>query len=276
MSTSNIEWTGKVWNPVTGCNKVSQGCKNCYAEKMHKRLQGIKKMSGKYNRPFLDGAFPYEPDLLYPIKIKKPTTFFVNSMSDLFHASVPFEYILKVFGVMSVCKQHTFQVLTKRDDRMLEFFNWMVERDPEWMNDPAHIIYDYCVEEGIETGCGSAFETDTWPLRNVHLGVSVENQSATSRITTLSKTPAAVRMVSMEPMLEAIDLNEVEGAKELDWIIVGGESGHKRRPFNPEWARTIKEFCWENDVPFFMKQIDKVIPIPEDLKIFELPGFKKR
>lgn len=270
MAQSSIEWTGKVWNPVTGCNKISQGCKNCYAEKMHKRLKGMGQK--KYQRDFLEGAFSHDESLPYPLKIKKPTTFFVNSMSDLFHEAVPFEYIRTVFGIMSVCKQHTFQVLTKRHERMPEFFKWRDERDPEFMDDPAGYAYDVAVEAGIETGCGSAFETDSWPLKNVWMGMSIEDQdNAVKRIPYLLETPAAVRWLSMEPLLGPVDLHKVPGAERLNWIVVGGESGHKRRPFDPDWARSIRDYCELFNIPFFMKQWDKVKEVPEDLQIRQFP-----
>lgn len=310
MSKSNIEWTMEVWNPVTGCNKVSPGCKNCYAEKMHKRLRGMGQE--KYKREFLDGAFPWEKDLLVPIKIKKPTVFFVNSMSDLFHDMVPVEYIKKVFAVMALCPQHTFQVLTKRDARMMHVMN--TYPDSEFIDAAADIIVhthpemfyeqgEYGFEDGekvailsntlkphlVKAGwysgtlpvgdcvCGVEHEPEfyyegKWPLPNVWLGVSTENQiQAEDRIHNLLLTPAAVRMVSMEPMLEEIDLSVIDGARTLDWIIVGGESGHKRRPFNTDWARKIRDWCQYHQVPFFMKQIDKVKQVPETLMIREYP-----
>lgn len=250
MAQTSIEWTAKVWNPVTGCNKVSQGCKNCYAEKMHKRLKGMGQE--KYQRNFLDGAFPHEPSLLYPLQFKKPTTFFVNSMSDLFHEMVPAEYIDQVFDVMDLCRQHTFQILTKRSLRLNQY-----------MNDPRHEM---------------KYKVGVWPLRNVHIGVSVENQAAANeRIPDLLNTPAAIRWLSMEPLLERVNLKLITNhdIENLDWIVVGGESGPKRRPFDANWAREIREFCWDFDVPFFMKQIDKKQPIPEDLMIREFPKFKQ-
>jgi protein gp37 len=310
MAQSSIEWTGKVWNPTTGCNKVSQGCKNCYAEKMHKRLKGMGQ--DKYRRNFLDGAFPHEESLLYPLTIKKPTTFFVNSMSDLFHDMIPDSYIAKVFAVMALCPQHTFQVLTKRSLRMNilinkdVFFDYMHEAADEIEGNNPYLLYT--LEKHDIEGEKMAFPSNNllphlkaakwysgtfhngddtehefyyegqYPLPNVWLGVSVENQeTAEERIPHLVETPAAIRFLSMEPMLEAIDLSKVlpvnllPESPELDWIIVGGESGHKRRPFNADWARTIKEYCWSHNIAFFMKQIDKKIQIPQDLMIREYP-----
>lgn len=250
MANTNIEWTngGKVWNPVTGCNKVSQGCKNCYAEKMHKRLKGMGK--AKYQRDFLEGAFPHPESLLYPTTIKKPTTFFVNSMSDLFHENIPFDYIDQVMDVMDLCSQHTFQVLTKREKIMQAYFS--------------NSRHDMKYKVGV------------WPLRNVHLGVSIENQQAAEdRIPYLQNTPAHIRFLSMEPLLEGVDLEKAYArcgiVPNIDWIIVGGESGPKRRPFDPNWAREIRDWCKHYNIAFFMKQWDKVQPVPEDLMIREFP-----
>jgi protein gp37 len=262
MANSNIEWTGKVWNPVTGCNKVSPGCKNCYAEKMHKRLKGMGQL--KYQNNFLDGANVWDADVLLPSKIKKPTTFFVNSMSDLFHEDISLFFpgednpnkngshgsVELIVDVMDICPQHTFQVLTKRPQRMQAFFS-----------DVKH---------------DGKYNIGVWPLRNVWLGTSVENQAtAEARIPYLQNTPAHIRFLSMEPLLEAIDLEKVYARNgiepNLDWIIVGGESGPKRRPFDPNWAREIRDWCKQYNIAFFMKQWDKVHPVPEDLQIREYP-----
>lgn len=234
---SKIEWTDETWNPVTGCTKISPGCKNCYAETIANRFWK--------DRKFTDVRLE-EDRLTQPLHWKKPRMIFVNSMSDLFHEDVPFEFIDKVISAISQSPQHIFQILTKRPKRALEYFML-----------PSSDL-----------------------LENVWLGVSVENQqTADERIPILLQTPAVVRWISAEPLLSEINLEHylplVVGGKVrdsgLDWVVVGGESGTNKRPFNPDWARVIRDQCKIVNVPFFMKQIDKVKPIPEDLLIREYP-----
>ncbi|MBP9566748.1 MAG: phage Gp37/Gp68 family protein [Sulfurospirillum sp.] len=244
MPKSKIEWTQHTWNPVTGCKKISAGCQNCYAENMAKRFGG-------------EDAFKVtlHPDKLdVPLKRKKPTTYFVCSMSDLFHEDVPFEFISKVFSVMQQNQRHTFQVLTKRPERVLEYYAYQ----KEWL--------------GI-----------VLPLKNVWLGVTAENQKeANHRIPILLSTPAALRFVSIEPMLEQIDLEDIRDPKKfpsllrkdvlrgqdiheddddvwtpiekIDWVICGGESGQKARSLNPLWVKSLQEQCTQANTPFFFKQ----------------------
>lgn len=208
MAKSTIEWTEHTWNPVTGCSKVSAGCKNCYAETIAKRFWG--------DRKFSDVMFHPEK-LDVPILRRKPTTYFVNSMSDLFHEKVTAAQIIKVFAVMESCPQHTFQVLTKRIERAIELL------------------------------------ADIPPLKNVWIGVSVENQTAAEkRIPFLLDTPAHVRWISAEPLLGPLDLNG--WINYLDWVVVGGESGSGARPMNPDWAISIHDQCKAANVPFFFKQ----------------------
>lgn len=211
MAQSKIEWTEMTWNPTTGCNKVSQGCKFCYAEVFAKRL----KMMGvdKYKNGF---TLTLQPDALeLPKRWREPKMIFVNSMSDLFHEKVPLEYIEKVFDVMNKCKQHTFQVLTKRSKRLLEFssqLNW---------------------------------------TENIWMGVSVEDKKVESRIDDLRQTNAKVKFLSLEPLLGPLpDLNLLN----INWVIVGGESGKKARPIDKKWVIEIKNQCDVNNVPFFFKQ----------------------
>jgi protein gp37 len=291
---SKIEWTNKTWNPVVGCSKVSPGCKNCYAIHMAWRLQHIghsaqkysgtveKSPAGKLN--WTGKVNIIEKEFVKPFTWKKPTMIFVNSESDLFHESVPFQVVRALFGVMSVCKQHTFQILTKRPQRMFDFFEWLKLMDPDWQDDPANYAYDICVEHGIETGCGSAFETEAWPLKNVWLGVSVENQQAADeRISLLLQVPAAVRFLSCEPLLGPVTLPRHAGAIStvcitcsgtgkvngircprrciegknpfaIDWIIAGGESGKDARPMNPYWVRSLRDQSVTAGIPFFFKQ----------------------
>lgn len=227
-SKSSIEWTDATWNPVTGCTKVSQGCKNCYAETWANRKMG--EFSKEKNRGFTD-IICHEDKLDIPLKWIKPKKIFVNSMSDLFHEKVPFEFILKVFKVMQECKQHTFQILTKRPERMKEFMN-------EYFS-----TKDYMGN----------------PNPNVWLGVSVEDQkTANERIPILLQIPAQVRWISAEPLLGEIDINssmrKQKGYADLDWAVVGGESGPKARPMNPDWVFKIRDDCKAAGVPFFFKQ----------------------
>ena len=236
---TKIQWTDAVWNPVTGCTKVSAGCKNCYAEGIAKRFWG--------DRKFTDVQL--HPDRLeQPLRWKKPRMIFVNSMSDLFHEDIPFEFITEVFSVIDRCKQHIFQILTKRPNIAIEYLSDI----------NGHL---YSLPE------------------NVWLGVSVENQGTSDeRIPSLLQTPAAVRWISAEPLLDRISLQDDKrmyldsvGA-DLDWVVVGGESGQRRRPIDLEWARNIRDQCKQAEVPFFMKQVDKIKPIPKDLMIREYPN----
>jgi protein gp37 len=253
MSTSKIEWTEKTWNPVTGCNKVSAGCKNCYAEVMHKRLRVL--MPEKYAHDFLEGAFPYEKDLLLPLKWKKPCRIFVNSMSDLFHKDVPFDFIDKVFAVMTVTPQHTYQILTKRPERMVEYFKSRTTT-LQW-GAAAYETFGQLIAEVGEI---------EYPLRNVWLGTSVEDQAtADERIPELQTVPATVRFLSCEPLLGPIDLRmdtrAYLGEGEIHWVIAGGESGHRARPMHPDWVRSLRDQCKTTGVPFFFKQWGEWTPV---------------
>ena len=229
---SKIEWTDKTWNPVTGCTKISPGCIHCYAERMAKRL------AGRFGYP----AAPHEfdvtlrPDRLQqPLGWAKPRRVFVCSMSDLFHHEVPFRFQEDVWTVMASCRQHIFQVLTKRPRLMSQAVSALVNR-------------------------GSGI------LDNVWAGASIENQEqADKRIPALLQTPAAVRFVSLEPLLGPIDLCRPWGQgigelmiESLDWVIVGGESGPGARPMDPQWARDILRQCADAGLPCFMKQMGSV------------------
>jgi len=252
MTKSLIEWTDETWNPITGCTKVSTGCKHCYAERLWQRLSA--KNMPYEGRPFTDVQCHPER-LSQPLHWKKPRRVFVNSMSDLFHESVRDDFIISVLMVIETAKQHTFQVLTKRPERMRDFF---------------------CGESGAGLNVP--------PIKNLWLGVSVENQeTADERIPLLLQTPAAVRFVSAEPLLSPINMVWVSHGlldkryyNILDWVIVGGESGPSARPMNPDWARSIRDQCQAAGVPFFMKQMGgkgkKSMPrIPDDLLIRQHP-----
>ena len=211
-SKHKIEWTERTWNPTAGCSKVSAGCKNCYAEVMAKRLQAIG-VKG-YENGF---EFSLVPDRLNePLKRKKATVYFVNSMSDIFHHKMPENYLNKIFDVITKTPQHTYQILTKRADRMHEYF------------------YNKIIPE------------------NVWLGVTVENKKeGLPRIDYLRELKASVLFLSVEPLLE--DLGEIN-LKNINWVIVGGESGPKARPMEKEWVINIKNQCKNNHVAFFFKQ----------------------
>lgn len=211
MSVSNIEWTEFTWNFITGCNKVSPGCKNCYAESFSKRLKAMRQE--KYKNGFQ--LTLHENLLELPLSWKKPKIIFVNSMSDLFHEQVSFDLIEKAFNVMRKADWHQFQILTKRSERLLELANNI-----------------------------------SWP-NNVWMGVSVETEDYTERISHLLFTKAKVKFLSLEPLLGPLNNLNLKG---IDWVVVGGESGPKSRPIEKEWVVSIKNQCLENKVPFFFKQ----------------------
>ena len=246
-SKTGISWTDATWNPVTGCTRISAGCQNCYAEKMAKRLQAMG--SPRYSNGF-DVAFHYDT-LSIPMRWKKPKRIFVNSMSDLFHDDVPESFIRAVFTTMANCQQHIFQVLTKRHKRVCEILN-------EWQD--SGLV--------LREGYGSV-------LPNVWLGVTAEDQkNADERIPWLLKTPAAVRFVSVEPMLGLLNVSPYLGKNILpsihclsndvmdgiDWVICGGESGPNARPMHPDWVRSLRDQCVAASVPFFFKQWGEYAP----------------
>jgi len=211
-TTSKIEWTEQTWNPTTGCTKISSGCKNCYAETMAIRLQAMG--AHGYENGFNLSILPER--LSQPLKRKKPTVYFVNSMSDLFHKSVSFNFLDQVFEVIEETPQHSYQILTKRASRMRDYF---INRDVP---------------------------------KNAWLGVSVENKKhGLPRIDSLREIKALIRFLSIEPLLE--DLGEIN-LKDIHWVIVGGESGSKARPMNKSWVIDIKIQCKRHDVAFFFKQ----------------------
>lgn len=211
MAQSSIEWTEMTWNPTTGCDKISAGCKFCYAEIMSKRLQamGIEKYKDNFE------VRTHEEALKIPYTWKSAKIVFVNSMSDLFHKDVPLDFIQKVFKVMNENPQHVFQVLTKRAERLFELhekLNW---------------------------------------THNIWMGVSVENTKVMKRIDFLRDTNARVKFLSLEPLLGPLPNLNLE---KIDWVIVGGESGHRPRPMNPDWVLDIQEQCEINKTAFFFKQ----------------------
>ncbi len=255
---TGIEWTDATWNPLRGCSRVSEGCRHCYAEAVAAR--------------FSDEGMPYhglatrtpsgprwtgtvrliEEHLADPLKWRKPRRVFVNSMSDLFHESVPDGWIDSIFAVMALAPDHTFQILTKRAERMQQY-----------LSDPArHRAIVAAMDMPVWLPAGRRFlrVPENWPMPNVWLGVSVEHQQAADqRIPHLLDTPAAVRFLSAEPLLGGLDIGKHRpGARGLHWVIVGGESGHGARPCETWWIRNILGQCRDADVACFVKQLGAV------------------
>lgn len=260
---TKIEWVrnsdgtaGRTWNPIVGCSIVSPGCTHCYAMRMAARIERMgtaphyagttKTVNGK---PVWTGKVALAPEhiLTLPLRTKKPTTWFVNSMSDLFHPDVPDEWIDPVFAAMGMSDRHAYQVLTKRPDRMRQYFDDRRDGDPwaEAADEVAKMI-------GLED-CPYVVEPWQLPLDNVWLGTSVERQKeADERMPHLVETLAAVRFVSAEPLLGPIDLTP--WLDRIDWVICGGESGPGARPMHPDWARSLRDQCVAAGVKFFFKQ----------------------
>ena len=228
---TKIEWAEETWNPVTGCTKVSPGCKHCYAETQAERFRGTKAFPNGFD-------LTLKPERLeQPQRWKKPRRIFVNSMSDLFHEGIHDQYIILTYEIMRSTTRHEYLVLTKRAERMREM---------------------------LTTGLGVYMHPNIWH------GVSVENQDyALRRIPDLCDVPSPIRFLSCEPLLGPLDLTP--WLDELQWVIVGGESGRGKRPIDLDWAREIRDQCAAAGVPFFMKQVDKVQPIPDDLMIRQEP-----
>ncbi|MFC7794579.1 DUF5131 family protein [Streptomyces cinereoruber] len=251
--TTTIEWTDRTWNPISGCTQISAGCDNCYAKTIAERFRG-------------GAAFPHgfdiqiRPDKVNaPLTWRKPAKVFVNSMSDLFHADIDRTWIADIFAVMAAVPRHTFQVLTKRHARMRSL-----------LTDPTFV--DQVRSRAI--GKGLTPDAWAWPLPNVWLGVSVEDQKwADIRIPALLDTPAAIRWISAEPLLGPIDLTNVGTLNVLrgdstghenglhwvdgptiNWVVAGGESGHGARPAHPDWFRTLRNQCAQEHIPFLFKQ----------------------
>ena len=324
---TRIEWTQKTWNPIVGCSIVSPGCTNCYAMKMAARLEAMCVASGAayeadhgrfksgssgllhyrgLTQPSKAGSvwtgkvtLAPESIIRAPLSRRQPTMYFVNSMSDLFHEDVPDEWIDRVFAIMAMCPQHTFQVLTKRSERMRVYMNTWTVSD---IFKRQRLIIQHKSAGAL---------TWKWPLPNVWLGVSTERQQeADERVPDLLATPAAVRFVSAEPLLGPVDFERILFVREiyesgahhyvdvlrggfwspkehsfrssqdgepknhftnhsdikdqlLNWVIVGGESGHGARPMHPDWARAIRDQCQAANVPFFFKQWGEFVSVSE-------------
>ena len=210
-SQTKIEWTGVTWNPVTGCSEVSEGCRHCYAHRLALRLQAMG------NRRYTNGfQVTLHEDLVdAPLRWRSPRVVFVNSMSDVFHQHVPISFLRRVFETMNISRQHTFQILTKRSDRLRQLAGKL-----EW-------------------------------TKNIWMGVSVENENVSHRIEDLRHVPAEVRFLSCEPLIGPMKELPLEG---IHWVIVGGESGPGARPMEADWVRSIREQCRKAGVAFFFKQ----------------------
>lgn len=312
MSATKIEWADAVWNPVTGCTPVSDGCKNCYAKRMAQRMRG--RFGYPADDPFRPGTV-HEDKLDEPLRWRKPRRVFVCSMGDLFHEKVSDEQIAKIWSVMDLCSRrwkgkellegtlHTFMILTKRPERMRQWVSYCKapKVTPGVITHDGTVWPDPYIQDGEGTGIVVGL-ADSWPLPNVWLGVSVEDQkTANERIPQLLDTPAAVRFVSCEPLLGPVDLEpyliscvdcgnrgssayirdfpslcqnvcpkEGEGPG-LDWVICGGETGPGARPMHPDWARSLRDQCVEAGVPFFMKKMSGGEQPPDDLMIRQWP-----
>lgn len=301
MGNTKIEWTEKVWNPVRGCSKVSEGCRHCYAETRANRFcgpglpyEGLVAL-GRWN-----GSIKFvENHLLDPLGWKKPSKIFVNSMSDLFHDNVTDAMLDKIFAVMALCPRHVFQILTKRPVRMQAYL-WERAKSIRYWEAAARAMGYTFKFQGFD---GKEHSICPFPLPNVWLGVSIEDQPAANiRVPLLLQTPAAVRIVSAEPLLGLIDLTRIDITEQivgdllqmhmrtgrtvdtsmyprcwvnaltgetasgdlaphLDWAICGGESGPSARPMHPRWARTLRDDCVQAGVPFFFKQHGEWMPV---------------
>ena len=237
MATTKIEWADAVWNPITGCTTISEACDHCYAKRMANRLRG--RYGYPAHWPFRVTFHPYR--LSDPLKLKKSRRIFVCSMGDLFHEDVKKDWIDAVWSTMAEARQHTFQVLTKRPERMREY---ILDRK----------------RRGWKPDCN-----------NIWLGVTAENQTrADERVPILLQIPAAVRFVSVEPMLGHInlqsflaanELHEIDGGPRIDWVICGGETGPGARPVHPDWVRSLRDQCTSAGVPFFFKGWGDLDPV---------------
>lgn len=273
---TKIEWTDATWNPVTGCAKVSQGCKNCYALRDWARLSAMPNTI-YHGRQFTD-VMCHPERLGQPFRWARPRRIFVNSMSDLFHRDVPFEFIAAVFWVMGVTSRHTYQVLTKQPARMLEFFQWVTEGAIIFDDDRISSHMPENIQWKPSSNGRGGYDTcgPRYPYPNIWLGVSIEDQAtADERIPLLLQTPAAVRWISAEPLLDSVDIHHRLGAcvftgrdqwetgRGIDWVVVGGESGPHARPMHPAWARSLRDQCQASGVPFLFKQWGEWVPSKE-------------
>lgn len=291
MAKSRIEWTEEVWNPIRGCSRVSEGCRNCYAERIAARFNkpgGLAVGGGQYpaqafhglatmtpQGPRWTGKIRFASELIdAPLGWERPRRVFVNSMSDLFHDDVKIAWLDQIFAVMVLAREHTFQILTKRPRRMRDY-----------LSSPATPERIRLALEGFLQKGDSAYEL-RWPIENIWVGASVEDQSAADeRIPFLLDAPAAVRWISAEPLLGPLDLERYllalrhEGrhaCRGVHWVVAGGESGPAARPMHPDWARALRGQCKVAGVPFFFKQWGAWAPMvfgqPENRRYGEFHG----
>lgn len=283
---TKISWTDATWNPIVGCTIVSPGCTNCYAMRDAARIIRCSEGAGRATHyegtiqpskagPVWTGKVALAPDhiLTQPLRWRRPRRVFVNSMGDLFHESVPDEWIDRVFAVMALAPQHTFQILTKRARRMREYLS-------------APLVTTRIAQQTLGLPDPPEAELNgPWPLPNVWLGVTAEDQQrADERIPDLLATPAALRFVSIEPMLGAVDLENINPSEKyetdalrgfdfdqssagarLDWVVCGGESGPHARPMHPDWARSLRDQCKAAGAPFHFKQWGEWLPCGQHL-----------
>lgn len=262
---TGIEWTDATWNPVRGCSRVSPGCVHCYAETFTRRFAGpgqhyeglVNLDTGRWS-----GVMQESPHMLdQPLRWKRPRTIFVNSMSDLFHKGISSDYIAACFGVMSATQRHRYQILTKRPEQMLA---WSRGVQPHMCIQHAAEVITANVSAQVKKGRRKLHTTvdkqvsllqatvaDSWPLPNVWMGTSVEDEKRKDRIDILRQVPATIRFLSIEPLLEDLGELNLDG---IDWVIVGGESGPGARRMLGEWVRNIRDQCVEQKTPFFFKQ----------------------
>lgn len=308
---TKIQWTEETWNAIGGCRRKSPGCLNCYAERQAYRLahNPNEKIQAHYSgltqitngRPGWTGAVSLnETALLEPLRTKKPTTYFI-SLSDLFYDARPDEHIDRVFAVMALAPQHTFQLLTKYPERMLSYLTNDGTEDDESMRDR---MDEAVINLGVGACHANMHPTKRWPLPNVWLGVSCENQQELNRRWPyLMRTPAAIRFLSLEPLLEELRLWKLTdldfyknsigyetyplsgmqaipdhdwNTPKVDWVIVGGESGHKARPCNVKWIQSIMQQCADMNTPCFVKQLGAYPVIDDEATLEGWPEHVKR
>jgi protein gp37 len=272
VGDTSIQWTDKSWNPVRGCSRVSEGCRNCYAEKVAARFsdkgQAYEGLATRSPARWTGEVRLIEEHLEDPLKWKRPRRIFVNSMSDLFHEGLSDADIDRVFAVMALAGHHKFQVLTKRAARLRRYFAELVRVNPPVSSRPVDVPAAHRRVKALADEMSASINyrhhyNNLWPLPNVWLGVSTEDQkTADERIPLLLQTPAAVRFISAEPLLSPVNLYNYldrpglyDAAQRIDWVIVGGESGPEARPFELSWARSLVGQCRVAGVACFMKQL---------------------
>jgi protein gp37 len=281
MANTKIEWTDRTWNPITGCDKISEGCLHCYAKPMASRLQG---RYGYHKENPFQVTIHDEAKFCEPYSWKKPSMVFVCSMGDLFHEDVPEKELDKVFAIAATLPQHKFLFLTKRPERMKAY---LLQEKKELAEKWVSAIYELPIADKHDDSDAPACyiynrREQNWPLANIWLGVTTENQErANERIPSLLMTPAAKRFISVEPMLGPVDLINIEHKDSqgkhvcffqvleplegyrprIDWVICGGETGRKARPIEAFWVRKLKDQCQEKKVPFFFKSWGKAGPV---------------